>query len=580
MHARTSWSIRHFSQSAVCVFLVFVAISFILYGNSLGGEFVYDDAQFAVQGGMRHVSYLWETWLQPSLPEMQQYPHYRPLTFFTFSLNYLLFGESPLSFHIVNVLLNAIACWLFFLLSKKLFHHQSLAWFITILFAVLPIHTEAIAYIKARDEILVALFALLSWLAFLKTTDTSKRYRIVWAAASACCAFLAFLSKESALVVPGLLGGTLLLQGGWKAVLRAWMPLGMHLIAIGAYFLLHTAAVGAQAIPTFEFLYFGQNPLGYMAPEFIPGTALMLLFVAVAMTFFPWNLSATYGFAHLPMPASPFASWMSIAGIVTLVIFATLLLWRRTRITPLGIGAFVFLLLYFPFSKIPISKGIDFFAERWLYAPSIGLAMIGGYVGWLAWRKWPGVSQVALIAIFISYVFVLIPRNAVWHDETTLGESLVRNAPNSVISYVFLANNRLQYARLPEAADLVTKGLSITRDHIPLHHVAAAIALSSNRIDIAEQAVQAAEKLGGDELANVILRATLLAKQHRYQESLDHIQHSKWFSPQEYRIRMLLALNLWMLGRHEEAEQYFDWDKYIPSVKLSREEKIRMFETY
>jgi hypothetical protein len=305
-----------------------------------------------------------------------------------------------------------------------------------------------------------------------------------------------------------------------------------------------------------------------------------LLFIAVSKTFVPWDLSATYGYAHVPIINSILGSWMAPAGVAVFIVMLVPLIVKRVRTSPIGIGVCTFLILYFPFSKIPIVLGIDFFAERWLYAPSFGLSLCAGYALWKLWQRRPRIAVAVGIIIFTIYSGVLVTRNRIWNNETWLGESMVINAPRSVISYVFLGNNRLKYNRLDEAAELVTVGLQITRNHIPMHHIAAAVALGMGRLDVAEQAVQAAEELSGDELANVILRCTLLAKQHRYQESLDHLKSSRWFSPREYRVRMLLALNLWMLGRHDEAEEFMDWDRYVPSIKLTREEKIKMFETY
>lgn len=559
--------------------LVFVVLSAVLYGNSLFGEFVYDDIYFAVQGELREIPYLWETWLRPSLPAMQQFPHYRPLTFFTFSLNFLLFGESPVSFHVVSILLNGIVCWLLFLLMRRLFGSLSLAWITALLFAFMPVHTEAVAYMKARDEILVALFGLAAWIAFLRATDGGRRV-LAWSALAGICSLCAFLSKESALVFPGVFGGALLLMRGFRATMRAWMPLALQVGAIGVFFLMHGIAVGWNTMPAYEFLYFGQNPLGYMTPDFVPWTAAELLFIAASLILVPWNLSATYGFQHVPLVDDFMDSWMAPAGLFTLFVLLMLAVPKKTRGTPLGVGAMIFLVLYFPFSKLPFYQGIDFFAERWLYAPSIGLALAGGFVLHRIWTTKREVAHVVIAILLVAYSSVLLPRNRIWQNETALGESMVRDAPDAVISYVFLANNRIGYGRLSEAADLVTVGLQITRDHIPLHHVAAVVAMGFERLDVAEQAVAEAEQLGGNELANVILRSTLLAKQHRFAESLSHLRASRWYDEREYRTRMLLALNLYRLGRPEEAEQYLDWDAYVPSIKLGREEKIRMIESY
>lgn len=569
----------HITRSRWFAPLAFFALGFALYGNTLVGEFVYDDAFFYQNGAMRSWSYLIDVWGTPSLSRLQSNAHYRPLTFASFALNFLVTGESPAWFHLVSVLLNAATCWLLFLVTKRLFGSTSLAWITALLFATFPIHTESIAYIKARDELFVAFFGFAAWLAFLRAMESTNT-KLRWSLGAAGLSLCAFLSKESALVLPGVFGGALLLLHGWRGTIRAWMPIAFQALAIAVFFVLHGIAVGDTVVPDGEILYFGQNPLGYMTYAFVPWTAFQLLFIAVGMTFVPWNLSATYGFAHVPLITNPFQSWMAIAGVVTLLLLLTPIAWPRFRRTPLAVGAMAFLVLYFPFSKLPFHKSIDFFAERWLYAPSAGLALIGGYGLWLVWKHVRPAAPVVLTAVAVAYAIVILPRNTVWWNETRLGESMVRDAPNSVISYVFLGNNRLQYGRLQEATALVTKGLAITRDHIPIHHVAAATALGAKELVVAEQAVAAAEQLGGDELANIVLRSTLLAKQHRFQESLDHLQGSRWYDPTEFRTRMLLALNLWMLDRHEEALEYFDWDANLPVMRMTNEEKIYMFETY
>lgn len=570
--------IARFCALPWCTLAVFLTLGIVPYISTLFGEFVYDDALFYQHRGIRSWAYLFEVWFNPSLDRIIDNAHYRPLTFASFALNFLLTGESPFWFHAVNIFLNGCAAWLLFRVTERLFGNRTLAWITAIFFVFLPIHTESVAYIKARDEILVACFGFAAWFAFLRATETPLSLR--WSLAAAALSFCAFFSKESALVFPGVFVCSLLLLHGWRATVRAWKTIALQVIAIGAFLLLRWYAVGGTFVSGGEILYFGQNPLGYVAYEFVPWTAFQLFFIAVAKTFVPWNLSATYGFAHIPIIDSPLDSWMAMAGIMTLALMLGVFCRAHLRRSPIGVGILTFLILYFPFSKIPFHTSIDFFAERWLFAPSAGLAMVGGYAFWLLWRRWRHFASVLFAAVVLSCLFVLVPRSLVWLDDTRLGESMVASAPDSVISYVFLANNRMQYGRLQEATELVTRGLSISREHIPIHHIAAALAMGAGELVVAEQAVRAAEARGGDELANIILRATLLAKQHRYEESLASLQASRWFDPMEFRTRMLLALNLWMLGRQEEALQYFDWDQHLPVKHMTNEEKFFMFETY
>lgn len=568
--------ILRFLRSAIFPAVCLLALSATLYGNSLYGEFVYDDFVYVVHNALQYPSALHRIWLE-NLLEVR---HYRPLTFFTFALNFTLTGTSPLWFHAVSIALNGLTAWLLFVLVIQLFGDRRLAWIAALLFVVLPIHTEAVAYIKARDEILVAFFGLLSWSMFLRASDETNRISLWYGLLSATLSLCAFLSKESALVLPGVLGGTLLLMQGFKGVRRASIPLLLQIVAIAAYFALQNIAQAELILPEGEFLYFGQNPLGYMDARYIPWTAAMLFFLAAGKTLIPWNLSATYGFAHLPPIDTPFGSWMALPGIALLCTFIVLIAHPRTRRTPLGIGALTFLVLYFPFSKIPLVNGMDFFGERWLYAPSIGLSMIVAYGLTLLAKRWQHCATAILICIIMAYVAVLIPRNLVWSNATTLGESMIRSAPQSVVSYGFLARERLKEGRTEEASGLVGKGLRVTRRHLPLHLSAALVALDMGDVDLADQAVSAAEELGRNELDIVILRSTVLATQRKFQESLNHLVRCRTLNMNHHRVRFLLALNLWKLGRKEEAETFFDWEPPLTGPPLSWEDKIWLLESF
>jgi hypothetical protein len=85
----------HLTRSRWFAPLAFLALGFALYGNTLPGEFVYDDAFFYQNGALREWPYLWTTWFKPSLNRLTSNAHYRPLTFASFALNFLLTGESP-----------------------------------------------------------------------------------------------------------------------------------------------------------------------------------------------------------------------------------------------------------------------------------------------------------------------------------------------------------------------------------------------------------------------------------------------------------------------------------------------------
>ena len=99
---------------------------------------------------------------------------YRPLTVATFRLNYMLHELQPLGYHLVNVLLHSAVCYLYVLLCGVVFSEVWPALIAGLLFAVHPIHTEAVAGLVGRTELLSGIFFCLS---FLSYRQASLHYR-------------------------------------------------------------------------------------------------------------------------------------------------------------------------------------------------------------------------------------------------------------------------------------------------------------------------------------------------------------------------------------------------------------------
>jgi tetratricopeptide (TPR) repeat protein len=101
---------------------------------------------------------------------------YRPVVHISFALEHELFGESPHISHLINIILYAFVCWLLWFFLSQLFPHnlKLLAWMATLLFVFHPMHTEVVASIKNRDEILALGFALISGYSMLKYFESKN----------------------------------------------------------------------------------------------------------------------------------------------------------------------------------------------------------------------------------------------------------------------------------------------------------------------------------------------------------------------------------------------------------------------
>lgn len=194
-------------------FFLITLVTFVLYFNTLQHEYSVDDAivitenMYTQQGAkgisdiLTHDTFLGFFKVEKNLVAGGRY---RPLSLVTFALEKEYFGDSPHTSHFVNVLLYALCGIFIFLMLKQLFKNaderisklQLLPLITTLLFIAHPIHTEAVANIKGRDEIMSMLFCSMgSWL-LLQYMDSGKS--MMKMILSFVCFFLGMLSKENA----------------------------------------------------------------------------------------------------------------------------------------------------------------------------------------------------------------------------------------------------------------------------------------------------------------------------------------------------------------------------------------------
>lgn len=184
--------------------LLVAGIAILLYANTLGHHYCYDDYAVivdnpATQKGWQGIPQIFTQ--KTYLPDREVY---RPLTQATFAAEVALYGNNPMPAHIFNVLLYAATCVGVFYLFHLLFANLGI-WLpagAALLFAALPVHTEVVANIKSRDELLMLFFGLGALLAWVKGLQTQKLPYI----GLALIAFTAAaLCKENAVTLLGIM---------------------------------------------------------------------------------------------------------------------------------------------------------------------------------------------------------------------------------------------------------------------------------------------------------------------------------------------------------------------------------------
>jgi Flp pilus assembly protein TadD len=453
---------------ALCV------MAFLLFGNILGGEFVYDDTWVIGQNPtLSRVLQIPAQFVKPYHYLQPETGLYRPLTLMSFSLNFI-FGRSSFGFHVGNVLLHAINSLLVFLIAARLFKSKPAAYIASLLFIVLPVHTEAVAFISGRADLLACMFGLLSIWYLLRQQD--------WMSAGMFA--LGLFAKESVVgLVPVILfiiwrrsepssvrrmirEAWVFIPGGLLYILLRWVALGSHVLGNDA-----------------DIIY---NPLKYTNALSRFLTALKVLAMYVSKAVMPIHLSADYSFNQIPI-IHTLAHPGALAGLVMLGIACAALVWPRTRRSPVGFSALFFLSTFFVISNFIVPIG-TVMAERTFYLPSVALCwLVGeGFAHMMAWRfrrAWIAV----VVVLCALYGIRTIARNPIWQNRKVLFEDMVAQAPASIHAKTNLAIYDIQNGKWEEGKRLLNEVYPLAPEHLPILDTLGIIAEHEQRYADAEQ---------------------------------------------------------------------------------------------
>ena len=417
--------------------LIFLAV-WVVYWNSLAGEFVFDDTSIIQSNPqiqrldgdhLRHIfgSHYWQT-------VAGQGGLYRPLTVLSYAANYAAGGLDPWGYHFVNVLVHALNAVLVWLVIRELFGEGTFAFWSGLLFALHPIRTEAVAYVVGRAESLAALWFLAAWWLYLR----ERR----WLAAGAFA--LAMLSKESAFAFLAVLplSDWVRRRGFGRETVWRYAPVAAAAVAVMG---LRYAVLGG-----FAPLYVNptSNPLAAAgtAERLMTATAVLARYLWLLV--FPVPLSADYSFNQIQVVKGPGDGWF-IAGALALVALAAGMT-RAWRKAPAWFFYGAFFIATFGLTSNFLRPIGTIMAERLLYLPSLGFTCAVAYAVARARQREMALGLAALLAVF--YAGRTITRNTDWHDHLALFSSAAVVSPNSSLVQANLANALLYIRRDPAGA--------------------------------------------------------------------------------------------------------------------------------
>lgn len=448
-------------------YLILFILPFLLYGYSITFEYVLDDKivlsenSFVQQGfsGLKDIfttesftGYFGEQ------KDILVGARYRPLSIATFAIEYGFLGFNTQASHFINILLYALTGVLLFIVLSNLFRSKDSKWYFSIpfiaslLFILHPLHTEVIANIKSRDEILSLLFSMWALLCSYRYVVTKKNYFLLL---SLLLLSVALFSKESAITFVVVIPLTLYFftKSSAKTIFKASLPLltGALLFLIVRY-----QAIGYFLDTGKEVTALMNNPyLGvWTADKF--ATIFYTMGLYLKLLVFPHPLTHDYYPYHIPI-----MTWANISVILSLIAYVAMLGYAIITIKKKSIIAWGILFYLITFSivsnlVIPIGTTMN---ERFMYMPSLGFVVLLSYFILRGIPKLFNKSQklskaimLGLLLIFsVGFAYKTIDRVPAWKNEMTLNRTAIKVSVNSARANQFMGYSI--YRKLQEVSD-------------------------------------------------------------------------------------------------------------------------------
>jgi len=424
-------------QQPKVVAILLLVLTFVLYGNTLNHELVLDDL-LVVSGN----SYVQEG--LSGIPDIlaHGYLHgssgdegltYRPVALITFAVEEQFFGGGAGAGHLWNLLYYFLAALLVFLVCRKWFgeYPDWVPLLITLAFLFHPIHTEVVANIKSRDELLAFLFLAGSLLALhYYVKDRGISFLLL----SLFGFLLALLSKEVAMTFLAVYPLVFFYIYRQK-MLRVFIGTLPFLGVFVAYFLLRSSVLGEISVD--EEAQIVNNAL--VAAEGNGqrfATALIILVYYLWLMVFPHPLSWDYSFNQIPIQS--FGDPIVWGAILVLAGLAAVVVWSLRKRSIYGFAVAFFFITLALVSNLFVLIGATM-AERFLFLPSLAFSIVS-VLGIVHLLKASQASEFAkkktmILAVFgglfLLYGIKTVDRNGDWKSNDVLFAAGLEASPNS-----------------------------------------------------------------------------------------------------------------------------------------------------
>lgn len=470
--------------------------------------------------------------------------NYHPLTTLSWAVEYLLFGLDPTYYHATSLVLHLINIILLFRLIFLLTTRLEWAAVVTLLFAVHPLHVEAVAFISQRKDVLYTLFFFASLISYCHYLKELKKSRLLL---TLVLFLFSLLSKSMAVTLPVVL---LLIDyyTGRRAGKKEWLekiPFFLLSLIFGVIAIVSQKTYGAITdLPAFT-LFERFFMLSYT-----------MVFYSVKLVF-PFRLSAMYGYPVKVNGMLPIAYYLSPLAILAVVWLVFKM--KRFRKTA------VFGLLFFLVTILPVLQfipvGATLVADRYTYVPYVGLFFIVAHVfshhldsrntgpkGSV--RRFPLAAGV-LLALFVTVCSVTTwQRTHVWANGTTLWSDVIDKNPGAAVAYFNRGVGSFNAKDYDKAIRDYAKAIEINSGYTEAYNNRAEAKERMGDLQGAVEDYNAILALDPDRADAYLRRGTVKSRMNDYEGALQDLSAAVQKAPADVRTYLARA------GLHGKLSQY------------------------
>lgn len=555
------------------IFIVILIV--VVYANSLANDFVADDYivivsnNFIKQGNNFYKIFSKDYLTSDSeLGKIGEYEvgsgeaSFRPVVTISYFLDYFLWGLNPFGYHLTNLFLHIINALLLYFFINLIAKDKKVSLLCSLLFALHPVNTEAVNVISFREDLLVFLFFISSFIFFIKSNHYLNK-KTTFYFASMALFLLALFSKEMAVTLPIMLliyDYFFVFSKNVNNQLRVFLYRYIGYVVI----LLLFSFIFTANIKEFSFKY--SSGSFYINIEKL---------LDASITYFNWLINPTkvhFAFVltekYLPMPQRLFI--IKLLFFMLIIICSIFVIKMRKTSKEIQFAILWFFVILFPVSNIIPMQ--NYMAARYLYLPMVGFCfLIATLLVKLPTLKIKSISQNALykvantmiIIILIFYSIFSVARNISFKNNIVFWKEIVEFYPKNTFAHIALGRIFSEHNLFNNAIEEYKKAINLSEKDTKAiaHEEQGDCYYKMGMLDMAEEEFKAALKLNGNLISAYVHLGCILGNKGLYPESISFLKMAIKIDPKNIDAYNNLGISYVKLKKWSEAMKA--WKKVL-----------------